>query len=257
MSKITIAILTLAAFLYAAWLVFLRKPLPDPKGATGLRKRFLFAVLLFAGLLGASAGADDGKTPQIMCYSPAVLDPNPVKTTREDAMTTLKAVWRTLDPEKGEEFRRRLDAAVKQGNLRQKVAGMLQVAFRDLSFHKARTRTEGQHVTCYSMTMLGGTLMTSRENAYKQLELLDGARKKGTIDAETAERAYEALAREIEVIHRGEEIHSGRPGQDENDLVKQYQAGEIVPSREAKDAAGIIVEMEGGSLQEPDKKEEE
>jgi len=257
MSKITVAVLTLAAFLYAAWLVFLRKPLPDPVKATGLRKRFLLAVLLFAGLLGASATADDGKAPQITCYSVVAVDPTPVKMTKEEAMATLKGVWKTLDPGKGEEFRRKLDAAVEHGSIQQKVAAMLEVAFRDLSFHRARTRGDGLHTTCYDMSILGGTLMASRENAYKQLELLDKARKKGAIDEETAARARETLASEIEMFHRGDEFHAtNRPWQDENALVKQYQDGEVLPSDEAKDAAGIIVEMEGGRLPQPDPGEE-
>ena len=55
MSKITLFLLIVAAFLTAAWLTFFRRDLPDPRQATGLRRRFLLAVILFAGFFAVTA----------------------------------------------------------------------------------------------------------------------------------------------------------------------------------------------------------
>jgi len=262
MSKITIAVLTLAAFLYAAWLVFLRKPLPDPVNATGLRKRFLLAVLLFAGLLGASASADETKTPVILCYSPAPpareeaadTDPSyrreviPVRRmSRDEVVATLKGVWRTLDPAKADEFRAKLFVAADSGAIRQKVAAMLQVAFEEVSRHKVRTRDEGIQADCYYMSALGPQLIQSWENALKQLELLDEAREKGAIDAETAAKARDALAREVEMLERTREFEAlPRSWPETERFAKDYEDGKIVPGDAAEVAASMIVRMEDG-----------
>jgi len=251
MSKITIAVLTLAAFLYAAWLVFLRKPLPDPVNATGLRKRFLLAVLLFAGLLGASAARGDGPSPSsLSCYDVRIPAATPVRMTRAEAVVTLQAVWRTLDRDKGKEFRAKLDVAVKQGGVPRNAAAMLQVAFDELAFHQWRTVGEGAGPTCYKPTILGGTLYTSRKNALQQLRLLDEARKNGTVDEETANKARAALAKEIEMLNRAKGSGGPQSVEEQNLLAKQYAEGEIVPSDEAKEAAGIIVEMEKGPTEQ-------
>jgi hypothetical protein len=258
MSKITIAILTLAAFLYAFWLVFLRRPLPDPVKATGLRKRFLLAVLLFAGLLGAAGAGRAAKGPDVTCYFAGPPKQEEARRmSRDQAVATLKGIWRTLDQEKGKEFRAKLEAAARTGEIREKVANMLAVTFEDLAHHKFMTRSKGPVPTCYEPSILGGSQYTSRENAMKQIELLEDARKKGTIDAETAAKARAALAKEIEMLHRANELSRSGNWEDGDRLAKQYQSGEIPPGRDASDAATIIVEMEGGRLREPDKSEEE
>lgn len=54
MSKIGLLVLVVAAFLYAGWLVVMKKNLPDSRLATGLKKRFLLATFLFVGMLALS-----------------------------------------------------------------------------------------------------------------------------------------------------------------------------------------------------------
>jgi len=259
MAKITIAVLTLAAFLYAAWLVFLRRPLPDPVKATGFRKRFFLAVLLFAGLLGAGATGRAAKGPDVTCYfagPPKEEREEALRLSRHQAIATLKGIWLTLDEERGKEFRTKLEAAAQRGAIRQKAANMLAVAYEDLAFHKFMTRSKGPVPTCYEPTMLGSTQYTSRENAMKQLELLEEARKKGTIDEETAKKARTALAKEIEMLHRANELERSGKWEDGQDLANQYENGQIAPGSDAADAASIIVEMEGGHLPETDTGEE-
>lgn len=249
MTKITIAVLTVGAFLYATWLVFLRKPLPDPGGSTGLRKRFLLAVLLFTGLLGASVHGADKKAPMILCYAPPAPDADPRPMTRDEVVAAFKAVWQTLDPARGAEFRQKLEAAAETGAMRKKVANMLAVAFSDLAAHKDRTRGEGPRTTCYEMTILGGAEYTSRENALKQLELLANARSQGRIDAATAAKAQAALAREVEMLHRGHTLNTSGSWREGDRLARQYNNGEIIPGDAAEVTAAMIVEMEDGKVE--------
>jgi len=183
--------------------------------------------------------------------------------TRAEAVATLRAAWRTLDREKGAEFRQKLDAAVEQGGIPQKVAAMLQITFDELAYHRWRTVGEGARATCYRMTRLGNQLGISRDAAIRQLELLEQARKNGSIDEETANKARTALAKEIEMLHRASGPDKPESREDQELLVKQYGEGEIVPSDDATDTAslivemeGVIVEMEGGHLPETDTGEE-
>ena len=107
MSKILIAILTMIAFFYALWLVLSGRKLPNPARARGLHRRFIFATLLFAGLL---AGLAKAKQPErsIMCYQLILDTSNELDKSlinRAQVVATLQAVWLTLDKERGDEFR--------------------------------------------------------------------------------------------------------------------------------------------------------
>jgi hypothetical protein len=240
MSKIILAILTVAAFAYACWLVFLRKPLPDPRQSTGLRRRFQLATLLFVGLMQVTGCA---ARPALMCYDVAPAT-QLSRNTVPGGLATVKAVWRTLDPKQSDEFRRKLEAAVGQGAIPQKTADLLAVAYKDLSFHREQTRTKGPHSTCYQMTTLGGTLSKSRETALRQLELLDSARASGTVDDQTADKARAVLARELEVFQQAQSLKPDYRQSDQDRLEQQRNEGKIVPSEPAQDAARLIVDME-------------
>jgi len=242
-SKIIIAILTIAAFVYACWLVFFRQPLPDPRQSGGLRRRFCLATLLFVGCLTAC----DRKQPEVMCYTvPAAPRPSsqPSSQPERDGLTVLKSAWRTLDPRQSEGFRKKLEAAVGEGVVRQKTADMLAVAYKELSYHKQRTRSKEPQPTCYEPTVLGSALMTSREKALKQIELLDEARARGAIDDQTARKAGEVLARELEMLCQAEKTSPHHTLDTEGRLTQQYEQGKILPTEAAQDAAKVIVEME-------------
>jgi hypothetical protein len=239
MSKILLAILTVAAFVYAGWLVFLRHPLPDLRQATGLRRRFRLATLLFAGLLGSH-----GCQYAPLCYLPAEPPPATAPAAPRNLSQTLKAAWRTLDPKQSDHFRKKLESAVDEGLVPQRTADMLAVAYNELSFHKQRTRSREPQPTCYDATILGGTMMTSRENALKQIELLEKAHASGAIDDQTARKAREALARELEMLFQAENLKPDQRAETEGQLIQQYDQGKIVPSGSAQDAARLIVEME-------------
>ena len=243
MAKISLAILTVVAFPHALWLVVFRRELPKPGRTHGLRRRFVLATLLFVGLL-AQVGC--GRRPFVSCYISASPPPADTQLTGPQKVAgAFQAVWRTLDPERGEEFRNALETAAGEGTIRPKVADMLAVAYMDLAYHKQRTRGGGPKTTCYKMTELGGTLVTARENALKQLELLEKARAAGTIDADTAAKARAALAHELEMLHRAEQADH-RELKAQQRLVEQYRDGAVAPSDAATAAARLIVEMEGG-----------
>jgi hypothetical protein len=239
MSKIILAILTVAAFMYACWLVFFRKPLPDPRQASGFRRRFRLATLLFVGLLlGNSAGC-------WTCYDISVEMAQRMELDRHKKVrTALSAVWRTLDPKQSDDFRKKLEGAVKEGAIDTKASDVLAVAYEELSYHRQRTRTDIPQPTCYDMTTLGGRLADSREKVLKQLELLAKARRSGTIDEQTAFKAEMALGPELEMLFRARALSTG-PGPDaESQLVQFYDEGKVVPQYSTRKAAAVIVEME-------------
>jgi hypothetical protein len=248
MSKIVIACLTVAAFAYAVWLVVSRRQLPNPKNCKGLQRRFILATLLFVGLL-AAAFSKAARPPEVTCYD-IVIPRHEIRqpVTVQRFGIALKAIWRTLDPKRSEEFRNKLEAVATDGKLRKKTAKMLAIAFQELAYHKERTRGKGPHKTCYEMTPLGATLYTTRENAVKQLELLAKARESGAIDAQTAAKAHAVLAREVEMLHRAKGLEWPQDWLARKRLIEQYKADKIVPSDVASVTAVMIVEMEDGQV---------
>ncbi|MHC4647287.1 MAG: hypothetical protein ACYTBJ_17490 [Planctomycetota bacterium] len=251
MSKIAVAVMTAAALFYALWLVVFRRELPQVRHSKGLRRRFLLATLLFVGLLGtalASDRADKEKRHVVLCYraAPAAAVHKPAGYSNVAA--TLKAVWRTLDPRHSEEFRQKLEAVAAEGKIRHRTADMLAVAYEELALHKRWTRTKGPAVMCYEPTVLGATLYTSRENALKQIELLEKARQSGAIDAQTAAKAHAVLAREVEAIDRAKGLESSGQWAEQQRLVREYEAGKIAPGDSASVASAIIVAMEDGAV---------
>jgi len=248
MSKIILAVLTAAAFACALWLVVTGRALPHPGHATGLRRRFCLATLLFVGLL-TTAGSRAGQ-PVPTCYAPPPLPPPQASqpTGQHALVATLKAVWRTLDAKQNDEFRQKLEAAVGRGAIRQKTADMLAVAHAELAYHKYRTRGEGARMTCYKPTIMGATLMKTRENALKQIELLADAEKSGKIDVPTVSRAQATLARELEILYRATHLGQQQPHDwiAERQMVFDCAQGKIVAGDSAEVAAAMIVEMESG-----------
>jgi hypothetical protein len=245
--KLLIPFLAIAAFVYALWLVVFRRRLPNPQGATGLRKRFYLAVLLFVGLFTMALPSLRGRGRLLgpSCYEA----PQPAVSAQEGALATLAAVWLTLDPKQGESFGQKLEAAVQQGHINQQVSDVLKVAFGQLAFHKDFTSAERRGMRCYQMTQLGGSLRNSRANALKQLELLREARKAGKIDEGTAQKCQVVLARELEMFSQAYQLASG-DSEGEKRLVDQYSKGELKPGESATEAAAFIVRMETGQAGE-------
>lgn len=241
MAKIGLAILTVAAFLYALWLVVLRRRLPDPRTVTGLRKRFVLATLLFVGLL--TTGTARGESV-IMCYemalpydASALADAQPVQA---DVVRTLRAVWKTLDAESGEALCTRLEAAAEYGLIRQRTGHLLAAAYDELAWHQERMKA-----TCYRPTTWGAKLQKTRAQVLQQIRLLGQASQAGTIDAETARKAHATLARDLEMLERIRALRTSRQWDQMESLVARYEADEIQASDASKTAARLIFEMQG------------
>lgn len=246
MSKIVLGVLTFAAFLYAGWLVLFRRQLPDPKHATGLKRRFILATLLFVGLFGAGLANGGKKKADVMCYDIMPNIDQPI--TRQQLAGTLKAVWRTLDPSRAQEFREKLEKAAGDKVIRQRTADMLAIAFSEVAYHKKRTRGDGPKVSCYDITMLDGMLSTTRENVLKQLELLEGARKSGKIDEETCKKALTVLAREVQMLYLAKDPVIANNHTAQRKLSEEYRENKIIAGDSASVAAGIIVALEDGKV---------
>ncbi len=247
MSKIAISLLVLLAFFYALWLVAARRRLPDPGRVRGLRRRLVLGSLLFVGLLqGGACKTDQQKKPVAKPSEPPATAPASRPASTGDVLSTIKAVWRTLDPARGKELRQKLEAAAREGAVRPKVADMLATAFAEIAAHRVRTRSDGARAKCYDMTRMGAALMTSREQALQQIELLRKARASGTIDDQTARKAHAALAREVEMLHRATGLMRTGPLPERLRLIKLYKDKKVAAGDAASVAAAMIVKLEDG-----------
>jgi len=239
MTRIALLLLTIGAFLYAVWLVLRGRPLPQPGGTRGLKRRFLLATLLFVGLLsqvsrGQSAGAPD----------PNVLDPNTASqvVAPEDLWVTIKTVWRTLDPNQAEVFRQHLETAVADGQVRQRVADILSTAFAQIATYNSLTRQPpGSGVRA-----LGNYPEPLAKYALWGIWDLRKALKTGSASEPASLSAQSVLSREIEMMWL---LERAKP--DEymalDSLYTRYSSS-MPRIDSAVVAAKIIVESEGGTL---------
>ncbi|HBC85354.1 MAG TPA: hypothetical protein DCZ94_00200 [Lentisphaeria bacterium] len=238
MSKISIAILIVAAFIYAVWLVLLERKLPDLRMKTGLKRRFILAVLLFAGML-----MNTGCRSPVLCYRPAYTEVDEKTQKTYKVIDTISAAWKVLDADKGEEFRNKLEECVKNKNMDENVSKMLTLAYSELSQHKMMTRNKGEVPTCYKPTVLGFNMQESNETALKQIELLRAAKEKGTIDDETAKKVAETLSRELQFLSDAKAI-SDLSFEEQKKFLEKCKNSAVSPGGTAISAAQIIVEIE-------------
>jgi hypothetical protein len=232
MELITRSFLTLAALIRGRFLSERSRP-DQGTLSPGWRGRFVLATLLCAAWWNLHS-----QDQVIHCYKP--LTPSREKEMASSLMKTIKAAWRALDSDKGEEFRARIQEAIGWNLLDGRTGKLLQVAYNELSYHKIRTRGEGKGTTCYRMTPLGGDLQASRERALVQLELLAKARSEGKIDQATSKRAVEVIARELEIM----DADSPTRKEGKKEILS---SAAVTPRPESLKAAEIIVEWEGGT----------
>jgi hypothetical protein len=121
---------------------------------------------------------------------------------------------------------------------------MLSTAFKEISYHRGRTRGTPRR-SCYRMSVMGGTLMRSRESALEQVELLRVAVKSGAVDPATAAKVRSVLAREIETFELASSLEGGDRAA-EGRFCDSVRKKSIEPGDAASAAADIIVRMEGG-----------
>lgn len=244
MSKVIMFGLAAGAFFYAVWLILRKKELPDPRGAKGIKKRFILATLLCAALL--SSGMRQ-RPPDVTCYDIVTVTTPTGREERLELAKSLESVWLTLDQKKGERFRAKLEAAVADGVIRARVADMLAIAYEGLAEHKWRTSGEGRMATCYMMTPLAGGAIGAREKALEQIRLLEEAKKFGVIDEETARKSFEALAREIQAMYEAERLGYGVGWAEAQRFIKDYNEGGIAAGDSAEVSSDVIITMQAGS----------
>jgi hypothetical protein len=249
MTRIALLLLTIGAFMYALWLVLRGKPLPQTNGTRGLKCRFLLATLLFVGLLSQVVGGQSASDP-------AGSDPNAPSrvVAAEDLWVTIKTVWRTLDPNQAEVFRQHLETAVADGQVRQRVADILSLAFTQIAAQNApepqddQSPPPGGTTTTTKKRSLENYPEFSSEHALWQIQSLRKAQETGGITESLSQGVYLSLAREIEMMWLLGVTPKEWPALDS--LWDRYW---LLPSRvppidSAAVAAKIIVESEGGTV---------
>ena len=244
MARITLFFLAVGAFAYAVWLVLAGKPLPQPGRTRGLKRRFLLAALLFVGLLShVSRGRPATDAPTAL----AGPDTSSHAVEPGDLWVTIKAVWRTLDPNQAEVFRQHLETAVAEGQVRQRVCDMLSTAFAEIAARHALTRQDDPSA---SPTPLPRSFDSYPEyssgRALGEIEYLRAIAQAGNVNEVTSESVHAVLAREIEMMWL-----LGRASLDEwmalEALWQRYASSptSAPPIDSAAVAAKIMVELEG------------
>lgn len=170
MSKLVFACVAVAAFLYAGWLVVFRRPLPDPKRAAGVRRRFFLATLLCAGLMVVTAG----KVP---------------------VLASIRALA---------EMKKQVEQLLNEGPERNDWMdpGIEPNLFAVLA--RAGLIQKKPMILCYSR-MAGPVKARSKELRRLQRELLDKSVRAGVLDVEVAAKASVAAASEDEVAYSKDE----------------------------------------------------
>jgi hypothetical protein len=134
--------------------------------------------------------------------------------------------WDQLD-ERPKVHRAILDELVAAGELEAPVADQMQIAFQEAAYHIQRSLA-----TCYIALPFEYKV---REDLLQQATLLEQVA--GDLDPAVAAKAQAALARDMAFF---DALTAGEPA---SELYKRYDAGEIVASPEAIEAARILVDL--------------
>ncbi len=194
MSKLLIGVFAVAAFAYAAYIVVLRRPLPELARTKGFKRRFLLTAMVFVGLMFAILNFSDAGEAR---GNETAASPPEEKLGIGDFIALANSIWQGLDKSKIESFDRTVDEFSSSGAFDAKVASYLKLAYAEMARHKAMTSSR---VTCYMMTRAGGDARASRDRLKTQLEIVDKAKSEGRLTPETAEVAAKAIAKELETI---------------------------------------------------------
>ncbi len=211
------------------------------------RRRLLVgAVLCAASLVGA-------------CRRVGVANPaGASQPTKLSLMARLGEIWRAMTPhasggvndpvayaalgKRMETLLGELKARAGKGQIKPATAAALEDAFRDRYAHIDGTRYP--RVTCYEMTVLGGTVMTSQGAIEEQVKVLNDLAKRGKLPSSAVEKARAAIAKELAFQKQAEELWDGEyKWEAEAELHKRYEDGVIEPTDATTEAAKALVEF--------------
>ena len=238
MGKCLILILMSAAFLYAAWCVFVTHRLPVAEGKTGLSRRFCLAALVFS-LFWAGCGQDPALRNRPTCYAVGtVVTPEEIqqRLTRKrefDALLpAIRAAWLALDPEKADEFQALLATGVEKQGLDGETARLLAIVYGELAEYRAdhpnsragdgapdfpepisdgleihdRMTREPDGATKERTSLRNAAHAIRRDSSWscrqilQQLRLLRAAHSRGAIDGPTMARIVNTMVTEISIL---------------------------------------------------------
>lgn len=224
----------------------------------GWRSRLALATLIFSAFWSARAATpqpaqkptntkDNKPPPNMTCYKPAAFPPPEHRTPTPSYLQTLRIAWLVLDPNKGETFRQKVEQGIANGQFTRNIGELLMLAYKEMSYHKARTNPERPGPTCYQMTGLGSVFFEARDSALKQIELLRKASKEGKLDETTVQKVKQTLARDLDLLKNANQMSKSDKQEKSDSLIKDYHSIKQSPTSQALEAAAVIVEMEKGS----------
>lgn len=139
--------------------------------------------------------------------------------------------------------RKALDELVALDDLSPPVADLVQLAFKEVSFHHWRQRIGA---TCYDPTQFGWQMQESRERLCERARLLDEAVRAGTVSAHVVDDSRAALARELAVYDAAAvlaDLQDQSRWDKERELSAALAAGGLTPDADELKAAGWLVEL--------------
>lgn len=253
MGKMMLAGLLLVAFVYAAWCLILRRRLPDPASATGVRRRLYFSVLLCAAAFGGCAISARQSTygaPQqsadadaIMCYDTVA----PEVISGSGLLDTLRILWCADNPDL-QSFRLFLAENVRAGHIPEEGTRLVVRAL------EARIRKQGrQKAKAQPIAGAGELRVAAEHDIAQQLAVMKEQKNAGRLDAETVQKVEARLARELEMLRcidellvreyddadMGESIRA-----DLKRLKELHNADAVTPQPSAQTAARMILWLE-------------
>lgn len=164
--------------------------------------------------------------------------------------TQLRHFWLGLSPadEAGREEQQKahraiLDRLVQDGVLEEAVAGQLQIAFAEASFHVWRASTS---TTCYRYDTATALEIRSREDLLKQVKLLDEYARSGNLAEEIVAEARAAI--ENDLAFMGEIAQLSLLSESTRRMARAMLVRSAVDemldiSPEAEQAAGVLVDL--------------
>jgi hypothetical protein len=199
------------------------------------------SLILFTALLSLTSCFEDSSPDEMTCY-----DIGPTKPTRiydSSLQEAIIAAWRSLDERNISSFDAAVDkAAGQQGSFSKEAAGYMKLAFKELAEHR---KMKAMNIRCYEPTAKGEYEYKSRKTLESQLLALDTATREGKLTPEVADKAKEAIAKELEILNTLQTCT----------FIDIYKPDGQKPSLAAKEAADEIIELQKASEAKPFKKD--